>query len=248
MTKAALLIDGGYFLKRLPTVRPDVDSREPAAVVRAVAQLVDSHLKQLNRLAGHQEPHGLLYRCFFYDGRPYERKEHRPVSGRAIDYAKTDHAKFRKALFDALRRRPNFAVRLGETIRERGWIMREDTQKAILRGKKAVSDLTDADFEPGIRQKAVDMRISVDVTSLTLKRQVDTIILVAGDADFVPSAKLARREGVRVILDPLWKDVSGDLYEHVDGLRSGFANPSRRHAAPASDVSLSSFDQPKNQV
>jgi uncharacterized LabA/DUF88 family protein len=30
---------------------------------------------------------------------------------------------------------------------------------------------------------------------MTFKREVDTIILVTGDSDFVPAAKLARREG-----------------------------------------------------
>lgn len=240
MTKAAILIDGGFFLKRLPTVRPDVNARDADAVVRAVWQLVDSHLKQLNRLAQYQEPHNLLYRCFFYDGRPYQKKEHLPVSGRAIDYAKTPDARFREALFDGLRRRRNFAVRLGETIRERGWVMNEDAQKALLKGNQTVADLTDNDFQPGIRQKAVDMRIGVDVSSLTLKRQVDTIILVAGDADFVPAAKLARREGVRIVLDPLWKDVSPDLYEHIDGLRSGFANPSRPSGPAHADTDDSS--------
>lgn len=29
MDKAAILIDGGYFLKRLPIVRPDIDSADP---------------------------------------------------------------------------------------------------------------------------------------------------------------------------------------------------------------------------
>lgn len=77
----------------------------------------------------------------------------------------------------------------------------------------------------GLRQKGVDMRIGVDITSLTLKRQVDTIILVAGDSDFVPAAKLARREGIEFILDPLWQQVNADLFEHIDGLQSGLKKP-----------------------
>ena len=32
MINAAILIDGGYLLKRLPTVRPDVDASDPDAV------------------------------------------------------------------------------------------------------------------------------------------------------------------------------------------------------------------------
>ena len=70
------------------------------------------------------------------------------------------------------------------------------------------------------------MRIGMDIASLTLRRQVNVIVLVSGDADFVSAAKLARREGVRFVLNPLWQNVSHDLYEHIDGLRSWFPNPS----------------------
>lgn len=71
------------------------------------------------------------------------------------------------------------------------------------------------------------MRVGLDIASITLKRQANVIVLVAGDADFVPAAKLARREGVRFVLDPLWRNVSDDLLEHIDGLRSGFYDPNR---------------------
>ena len=76
-----------------------------------------------------------------------------------------------------------------------------------------------------LRQKGVDMRIGIDISSLTLKKQVDTIVLVAGDSDFVPAAKLARREGVHIVLDPLWQRVNDDLYEHIDSLQSGLPRP-----------------------
>ncbi|WP_255251341.1 NYN domain-containing protein [Pseudomonas indica] len=49
------------------------------------------------------------------------------------------------------------------------------------------------------------MRIGVDVASLSFKKQVDQIVLIAGDADFVPAAKMARREGIDFILDPCGK-------------------------------------------
>lgn len=227
MTRAAILIDGGYFLKRLPTVRRDVDTRDPIAVARAIDQLVRRHLAQLNEIAAAANAYSLLYRCFFYDARPYDKKAHLPVSHRGIDYGKSPEARFRKALFDLMRRRPNTAVRLGEVTRDRAWIMKDAAQRLLLNGSRTVSELTDSDFEPGFRQKAVDMRIGIDIASLALKRQVDTIILVAGDADFVPAAKLARREGLKVVLNPLWRDVSPDLFEHIDALRSGFSNPSR---------------------
>ncbi len=48
MIKAAILIDGGYLLKRLPAVRPDVDKDDPAAVAKSIMQLISNHLEQLN--------------------------------------------------------------------------------------------------------------------------------------------------------------------------------------------------------
>ena len=110
MTKAAILIDGGYFLKRLPFVRPNVDSRDADAVAQCVDQLIQGHLKQLNKLHNASNFYKLLYRSFYYDARPYEQKAHTPVQKQSVDYAKTAQAVFRKRLFRALRGRPNLAV------------------------------------------------------------------------------------------------------------------------------------------
>ncbi len=39
------------------------------------------------------------------------------------------------------------------------------------------------------------MKIGIDITWLSLKKLVNAIILISGDSDFVPAAKLARIEG-----------------------------------------------------
>ena len=52
------------------------------------------------------------------------------------------------------------------------------------------------------------------------KHQVDQIILISGDSDFVSASKLARREGIDFILDPLGATIKPELFEHIDGLRS----------------------------
>lgn len=230
--KAAILIDGGYFLKRLGSVRKDIDAHDAEQVDRAIGQFIYNHLKHLNETACVQNPHALLYRCFYYDAMPYVNKGHLPISRRAIDYGKSDEARFRLTLFDLLRRRHSFAVRLGEVRRERSWILKERVQNELLAGRLALADLTDSDFHPGLRQKAVDMRIGLDIASITLKKQADTIVLVAGDSDFVPAAKLARREGVRVILDPLWRSVEASLFEHIDAVWSGFPRPKCSSTTP----------------
>ena len=224
MVRSAILIDGGYFLKRLPAVRPDVDISDAAVVARAVEQLVRGHLRQLSEIHATPSPFGLLYRTFYYDAQPYDGKGHTPVGRQPIDWSGTDQAVFRRELFNELRSSPNVAVRLGEVRRdgERAWLLHERARKDILAGRRVVADLTDDDFAPALRQKGVDMRIGLDIASITLKRQADIIILVSGDADFVPAAKLARREGMQFILDPLWQRIPSDLSEHIDGLRSGF--------------------------
>jgi uncharacterized LabA/DUF88 family protein len=86
-----------------------------------------------------------------------------------------------------------------------------------------------------LRQKGVDMRIGLDIASITLKRLASTIILIAGDADFVPAAKLARREGMQFILDPLWQSVSDDLFEHIDGLQTVLKRPAKEPQPVASE-------------
>lgn len=71
------------------------------------------------------------------------------------------------------------------------------------------------------------MRIGLDIASITFKKQAERIVLVSGDSDFVPAAKLARREGLEFILDPMWAPIKPDLQEHIDRLRSTFPRPQR---------------------
>ena len=69
------------------------------------------------------------------------------------------------------------------------------------------------------------MKIGLDIATLSYKKQVDQIILIAGDSDFVPAAKYARREGVDFILDPMWHTIKQSLYEHIDGLTTKVSRP-----------------------
>ena len=55
------------------------------------------------------------------------------------------------------------------------------------------------------------------MTSLALKKQVDQIILISGDSDFVPAAKQARREGIDMILAPMGATIKPNLHEMQHG-------------------------------
>ena len=95
----------------------------------------------------------------------------------------------------------------------------------LLNGKIKIEDLDPTyDIVPFLQQKQVDMKIGADITSMVLKKQVTAIVLVAGDGDFVPASKLARREGVDFILDPMRAHINPDLNEHVDGIHSVLFN------------------------
>ena len=60
---------------------------------------------------------------------------------------------------------------------------------------------------------------------MAYKGSVKQIVLISGDSDFVPAAKLARREGIDFILDPMWNNIDPGLFEHIDGLVSKCPKP-----------------------
>ena len=89
-----------------------------------------------------------------------------------------------------------------------------------MRGTVSLGEVSEEDFTLAMQQKGVDMRIGLDIASLSFKHQVDSIVLIAGDSDFVPAAKLARREGIDFILDALGGNIRDNLSLHIDGLRT----------------------------
>src|SRR5438552_7845175 len=90
------------------------------------------------------------------------------------------------------------ALRLG-IARNRGWTLRESYIRDAIKGPRP-HPVQAGDVFLALEQKGVDMRIGIDVAALSLKRIVDRIILVSGDTDMIPAMKLARREGVQVVL------------------------------------------------
>ncbi len=137
-----------------------------------------------------------------------------------MDFGKTKECLFRKSFFEELKKKRKLALRLG-TLKDNGnWQIYAPKVKELLNGSIGIDNLTEKDVYLNIRQKGIDMKIGVDIASLSLKRFVDTIVLFSGDADFVPAAKLARREGVDFILDPMNANVDPQLFEHIDGMKS----------------------------
>lgn len=270
--RVAILIDGGFFLKRLPKIVGE-DRRDSAEKVAGIINLMcRNHIRYLTRCQkGQWQDH--VYRIFFYDAVPYDGKAHHPFENKSVDFSKTATATFRSGLFDRLRKQRKVALRLGKVTREGDWSPPAEKVRRVLATRdwlgaidltgldeggtvtltkaqveqarslqKKWAEIKNEDVMLGLRQKGVDMRIGLDIASLTLKRQADTIILVSGDSDFVPAAKLARREGVEFILDPLWQSVNDDLFEHIDGLQSGLWRPGTQPAAAAASAGETADD------
>src|SRR5690606_8909702 len=83
-----------------------------------------------------------------------------------------------------------------DAVDEDGGVTLQGEQLATMRRlRDRWAELSNEEVTLDLRQKGVDMRIGLDIAALTLKRFVGTIVLVSGDSDFVPAAKLARREG-----------------------------------------------------
>jgi len=136
--------------------------------------------------------------------------------------AKSRTAVFRRDLHNHLIRMRNLALRLGYLDAKNGrWKIKDPkTERKLISGSIMVDELTEADYVYHAVQKRVDMKIGLDIASLAYKKLVSKIILIAGDSDFVPASKFARREGIEFILDPMRKDVRDDLLEHIDGLHT----------------------------
>lgn len=221
----AILVDGAYFIKRFRRIEPDnaYDAQRAADCLHrwAVSHLHDGNGKR----SRHPNRRRDLYRIFFYDCPPLVKKMHNPITKMAIDFSKTNEAQFRSELHSALLGKRKLAVRLGHLSEDAQWTIKPQIIRKLLKGQAKFEDLEEHDVQVDTRQKGVDMRIGVDVTSLTLKKQVDQIVLIAGDADFVPAAKIARREGIDFVLDPMWQQIPAGLHEHIDGLRTTCPKP-----------------------
>ncbi|WP_231957968.1 NYN domain-containing protein [Arcanobacterium haemolyticum] len=77
-----------------------------------------------------------------------------------------------------------------------------------------------------IRHSKVALRLGLDIASLAESDVVNQIVMISGDSDFVPAAKLARRAGIDFLLDPMWSEqISDSLSEHIDGTRQCVLRP-----------------------
>lgn len=212
--KTAILVDGGFYRRRAQIKIGDIPAKDRAAELEIYCR---RHLNEgKNKRIRHD-----LYRVFYYDCPPMSKKVYHPFLKRQTDFSKTDLYTWMNCFLEELKKRRKFALRLGKLADAQAcYTLRPDVVKALCSNKISFDSLAESDFMIQVEQKGVDMKIGLDIASLAYKRQVDQIVLISGDSDFVSAAKLARREGIDFVLDPLGAAIKPDLFEHIDGLRT----------------------------
>jgi uncharacterized LabA/DUF88 family protein len=199
MLHYAILIDAGFAKRKLGAPNAPATPQHIGALIERIGQ--------------HPLLEGMrLHRVYYYDALPLRESHQIPLGGGARDFASEPTAARSDAMLAALARMPFVALRLGELSFE-GW---EVPEKILRKAPDQGLHLTAKMLKPRIKQKGVDMRIGMDIAALTLKQQVQALVLVSADSDFVPAMQFARREGAQLLLCPLGQSVKPSMREHSD--------------------------------
>lgn len=214
----AILVDGGFLTKKL----------FERLGRHATADDVQIECERLKNLAEVQDYE--LLRIYYYDAPPSSLQLQYPVSQKPYRLAQTDRYRLSQSLHDQLILKPDFALRMGETVLSpERWKLKPRVQRELIRDLRS---LTDEDFTLDLSQKGVDMRIGMDMARLALRDMVRAVVVVTADSDFIPAFKFVRREGVRVILEPLGHNARVDLRAHADIV---LASPLQERGASVGD-------------
>jgi len=123
LTLTAVLVDGGFFLKRAARI---YGRQTPDATAKQLHRIALDHLNDDDgrRVAR-------LYRIFVYDASPAEWKGHTPINNRSVDLGLSDVAQWRRTFHHHLRSLRKVALRLGHipTTQVR-WQLTPDALKA----------------------------------------------------------------------------------------------------------------------
>lgn len=218
MVRTAIMVDSAFYQKRANIL---FGQKTGQARADELYEYCKRHLK-----ANDSGEAKHLYRIFIYDCHPSEKTIMHPLTQKSIWLKRTDLYSWTNAFHQSLACKRKVALRMGELLESTaGYVLNSDAVKRLCRRQITVDDLCEKDFHLDIQQKGVDMKIGLDIASLSYKHLVDQIILIAGDSDFVPAAKHARREGIDFILDSMWHNIKPSLNEHIDGLHSCVAKP-----------------------
>lgn len=227
MIRTAILVDGAFYRKRAYNL---FGNKTPEERAKELSSYCHRHIIE-------EKEGATLYRVFYYDCPPISKQVYHPLLKKAVDLGKTADYTWANTFYKELKHQRKFALRLGRLAEEQAYFnIKPDIFRKIINGTLPLDSLSEKDFSLSVSQKGVDMRIGVDISSLAFKKQVDRIILISGDSDFVPAAKQARREGIDFILDPMRSPIKDDLFEHIDGMRTKATKITNEHSERSENI------------
>ena len=206
-SKTAILVDGGYYRKRAIALWGKKDAETRASELIAYCSY---HISEP------EDPRD-LYRIFYYDCPPMKKSIQHPLNGVIINYAEGEGTKWAEQFYKSLSTKIKVALRMGELAENNAaFALKPHVLTELLNKTKTIEELAKEDFFLDVKQKGVDMRIGLDAASISSRGFVNQIVLIAGDSDFLPVAKVIRRNGVDFILDPMKQSLRQSLYNHID--------------------------------
>jgi uncharacterized LabA/DUF88 family protein len=200
INRFAILLDGAFVIKKL---QGSLRHFPEAADIETVCE----HIKIHPALADFS-----LLRVYFYHAPPAKDELVNPLNHAFTNLATTKIHAQHERLIDTLELRPDFALRLGETVTHE-WRLGTSAMKSLMKNPRPVQA---SDLVPNVAQKGVDLRIGLDIARLALRGMISTIVVVTGDSDLIPAFKFARREGIRLYLAHLNHGVRRELKAHTD--------------------------------
>ena len=222
MKKTAILIDAEWFRKLLQRFFAPPRGSPPGTPGGLVAG-VTADVFYRNGAAVIDGAAEEIFRIFCYDCEPFSKSQQNPID-RSIMRFGPGNANFdaRMLFFKELGEKPYIALRRGQ-VRGRGWEIKESKVEELMKSASSATfkaTLAPTDIKFALEQKGVDMRIGMDVATLSIKKLVDRIVLISGDTDLVPAIKLARREGIQVAVTQIGAfRLAPQLIEDSDFLR-----------------------------
>ena len=228
MKKVAVLVDGGFYRKGAKHLWGE---KSPEQRCEKLIKYCRFHLKERDNFVVEGDKriyqYNELYRIFYYDCEPLKKTVYNPLTQKNFDFAKSPTFVWMNTFLSNLKQRRKVALRMGffadEESKDEDLPYAKYFTKAVkklCKGSLKIEDLSESDLVLNMRQKGVDMKIGLDIASLAYKKLADQIVLISGDSDFVPAAKLARVEGIDFIVDSMGMKINDNLIEHIDGLRS----------------------------
>jgi predicted nuclease of predicted toxin-antitoxin system len=141
-------------------------------------------------------PGETIIETYYYDCLPCGGKVKFPISKTDFDFESTPIYSASNEMLARIGNDPFFTLRKGKLIFV-GWTIKEESINEL---RQKIRALVDNDFEPKLIQKQIDMMIGLDLTKISTRNEIDSIILITGDSDFVPAIQSARSRKKNVYL------------------------------------------------